>query len=447
MKPRFPAFPVGFFALLSLLGLILTAPFAVAQTNVVWVIPIEGEITSATAQFVASRIIQANDAQPLAVVLYIDTPGGQIVAAERIVNTILQDAQVPTIAVVANAFSAGAIIAMSAEEVAMLPGSSIGAATVINALTGESAGDKVNSAWRAQFRSVAEARGRNAQVAEAMVSERIEIPGLSTTEELVTLTPAQALEFNIADIQARNLRDALEQLGYGGVTLERLEPNLAERLGGNLANPLIAAALLVVGIGGILLEVLSPGFGIPGIIGILAFAAFGIGAFIATPAGPIDLLLIMAGVILLTVEVLFIPDFGLAGLLGIGAIITAIIRIFPNTDQLVGVLGYSALFSVVLVIGFFWMLPNSRFTKIFGLSTRLANLPGTTPEQARLIASYDYLLNARGVSSSDLRPAGVARFGTERIDVVTEGGYVPSGSDVEVVRVEGNRVVVRLIEG
>jgi membrane-bound serine protease (ClpP class) len=438
--------PAGLGALTLCCALLVPAA-AQALTNTVWVIPIEGEITSATAQFVSSRLNQANDAQPLAVVLYIDTPGGQIIAAERIVNSVLQDAQVPTIAVVANALSAGAIIAMSAEEVAMLPGSSIGAATAINVLTGESAGEKVNSAWRAQFRSVAEARGRNAEVAEAMVSERIEIPGLSTSEELVTLTPAQAVEFNIADIRANNLRDALEQLGYSGVTIERLEPNLAERLGGSLANPLIAAALLVVGIGGILLEVLSPGFGLPGIIGLLAIAAFGVGAFIATPAGPIDLLLIIAGVILLMVEVLFIPDFGLAGLLGIGAIITAIIRIFPSTEQLVGVLGYSALFSVVLVIGFFWMLPNSRFTKIFGLSTRLANAPGATPEQAHLVASYDYLLKARGVSSSDLRPAGVARFGSERIDVVTEGGYVPSGSEIEVVRVEGNRVVVRPVEG
>lgn len=443
MKRLLRALLAGPYALVTCA--LLTAA-AQPVTNAVWVIPIEGEITAATAQFVASRIAQANAAQPLAVVLYIDTPGGQIVAAERIVTTILQDAQVPTIAVVANALSAGAIIAMSAEQLVMLPGSSIGAATAINVLTGESAGEKVNSAWRAQFRSVAEARGRNAEVAEAMVSERIEIPGLSTSEELVTLTPAQALEFNIADLRANTLRDALDQLGYRGASIERLEPNLAERLGSSLANPLIAAALLVIGIGGLVLEALSPGFGLPGILGLLALAAFGAGAFIATPAGPIDLLLIAAGVLLLMIEVLFIPDFGLAGLLGLGAIITAMIRIFPSTEQLVGVLSYSALFSVVLVIAFFWLLPNSRFTKIFALSTRLANAPGSTPEVARQVGSYDYLLHARGVASSDLRPAGLARFGNERVDVVSEGSYVPSGSAIEVVRVEGNRVVVRPVE-
>src|SRR5690606_6425574 len=127
--------------------------------------------------------------------------------------------------------------------------------------------EKFSSALRGEFRSVAEARGRNPQVAEGMVDGRIEIPGRSTSSELITLTAAQAVEHGIADIQAGTLQQALAEFGYGGVTIERLEPSLTERLGGFLAQPLLAAALLVIGIGGLLIEIFSPGFGIPGIIG------------------------------------------------------------------------------------------------------------------------------------------------------------------------------------
>ncbi len=430
----------------SLLTLLLM-PFGMAQvTNSVWIVPIETEITTATAQYVKSRVERANREQPLALVFYINTPGGQILAAESIVNSILQQAQVPTIAVVANAISAGAIIAMSAEQVAMLPGSTIGAATVINAFTGQTADEKIQSVWRNQFRSVAEARGRNATVAEGMVSQRIEIPGLSTSEELITLSAAQAVEYNIADIQANTLIDALNQLGYSGVELERLEPNLAERLGTALSNPLIAALLLVIGVGGLLIELLSPGFGFPGIIGVVALAVLAIGAFVATPASIFDVMLILGGMLLLLVELLVIPGFGVAGVLGVVAIIAGIIRIFPFEYQWAFVLGYASLFGAILTIALFWMLPNSRLTRVFALSTRLSNPVGTDREQARLVASYDYLVNQEGVATSDLRPAGVARFDSDRIDVVTEGDFIAIGSRIRVVYVNGMRVVVRKIE-
>ena len=147
-------------------------------------------------------------------------------------------------------------------------GGAVGAATAINGLTGETASEKVNSAWRGQFRSVAEARGRNARVAEAMVSERIEIPGLSSSTELVTLTAAQALEYDIADLQAGSVQDALSQLGYGDVALQTVAPSPWERVTGALSNPLWAALLLAVGVIGITVEVFAPGFGLPGIVGV-----------------------------------------------------------------------------------------------------------------------------------------------------------------------------------
>ncbi len=408
----------------------------------VWMIPIDTEITTATAQYVKARVQRANAEQPLALVIYLDTPGGQIIAAERIVNSILQDARVPTIAVVSNAISAGAIIAMSAEQVAMLPGSSIGAATAINAFSGENAGEKINSVWRSQFRSVAEARGRNPDVAAGMVSKRIEIPGLSTTDELITLTASQAIKYNIADIEANNINDALEQLGYGGVELVTLGPNLAERFGGFLANPLIAALLLAVGIGGILIELFAPGFGLPGIIGTLALVALAAGAYFATPATTLDVMLILIGGILLVLELLVIPGFGIAGILGLAAIAVAVIKIFPDGYQWVYVLGYTTIFGAILTIILFWLLPNSRFMKLFALNTDLGNKDNLNYKKT---LNFDQLLGKEGLATSDLRPAGLATIDNHRVDVVTEGDYISNGSKIKVIDVSGTRIVVKKV--
>lgn len=446
MRTPGPA-PRALVAALTLLAL-LALPPAVAQPppagvlGEVWLVPIEGEITTATTAIVRTRVARANDQRPLALAFYIDTPGGSVDAMQDIVGLILHEAQVPTIAVVQNAFSAGALIAMAAERLAMLPGSSIGAALPILATpTGIAPVDeKFTSALRGEFRSVAEARGRNATVAEGMVDESVVIPGLSTATELVTLTARQAVEHGIADVEAATVPEALESFGYGGVPVQRLEPTFGERLGAFLSRPLLAAVLLVVGIGGLLIEIFSPGFGVPGAIGVVALAAFAYSAFVATPAGPVDLLLLVAGVVLLAVEVLVLPGFGLAGVLGLVAMVFAVVRIFEENS--LSVIGYGALMGGVLLAVLLWMLPNSRVASAFRLSTRLATPAGPTV----IAEDVPDLLGAVGTALSDLRPAGVARFGSSRVDVVSEGDYVPAGSRIRVLRVEGNRVTVRAVD-
>lgn len=419
---------------------------AQAASNAVWLVPIDTEITPATAQFVKARVERANRERPLALLFYLDTPGGQVAAMQAIVDSILNDAQVPTLAVVQNAFSAGALIAMSAERVAMLPGSSIGAALPIT-LTPTGANpvsEKLNSAMRGEFRSVAEARGRNAQVAEGMVDPSVAVPGIATDKELVTLTAKEAVDNGIANIQASTVSDALQQWGYGGAAIVRQDPNLTERLATVLTSPIVAAALLVIGLGGLLIEIFTPGFGVPGGLGLVALALLATGAFLATPAGPLDIILIIAGVLLLAAEVLVIPGFGVAGILGIAAIIVAVVRIFQSSAP--AVLGYSALFGGVLVAALLWILPNSRIAAAFRLTTRLTNPPAPMAGGALGRADRGYLAGRSGVAVSDLRPAGVARFDDERVDVVSEGDFIAAGSVIRVLHVEGMRVTVRADE-
>lgn len=438
---------------------------AVAQdANAVWILPIDTEITPATAQFVSSRIERANEVRPLAILLRIDTPGGRVDSMQRIVDSVMNEARVPVLAVVENAFSAGALIAMSAEQLAMLPGASIGAALPITIGVGGAnpVDEKFTSAVRGQFRSVAEARGRDAAVAEAMVDPAREIPGLSARGELVTLSADEAVDQNIADLVASDLPDALSAFGYGGVPTVTLERNLTERLGTLLAGPIVAGVLLILGIGGLVIEFFSPGFGIPGAIGIVALALFATSAFVATPAGILDVLLILGGVLLLAVEAFVIPGFGVAGVLGMAAIVAAVIRIFQ--DDAVTVLATTAIGGGLLLGVLLWLVPRSGLGRQLTLSERIGggrfagaaagaggNAESTTggvidPAKAKLVGDRSHLIGRTGTAMSDLRPAGVARFGDERVDVVSDGDYVAAGSRLRVLRAEGNRVVVRPLE-
>lgn len=460
-------FPRAFVARLAVaLVLVATAASGVAQDrDAVWILPIDTEITPATAQFVVSRIERANEERPLAVLLRIDTPGGRVDSMQRIVDALLNDARVPVLAVVENAFSAGALIAMAGEQLAMLPGSSIGAALPITVGVGgaNAVDEKFNSALRGQFRSVAEARGRNAAVAEAMVDPAREIPGLSARGELVTLSADEAVDQGIADLVASDLDDALAAFGYGGVPTVTIERNLTERLGTLLAGPIIAGILLILGIGGLVLEFFSPGFGIPGAIGVIALALFATSAFVATPAGIVDVLLILGGLLLLALEAFVIPGFGVAGVLGLASIVAAVIRIFQ--DDAVTVLATTAIGGGVLLGFLLWLLPNTGLGRQLTLAERIGGgLTGAgagagagaggeatgavpvDPAKAKLVGDRSDLVGRQGRALSDLRPAGVARFGSERVDVVSDGDYVAAGSTIDVLRVEGVRVIVRAVD-
>lgn len=437
---------------------------ALAQDpSTVWILEVDTEITPATAQYVERRIERANDAGALAVLLRIDTPGGRVDSMTRIVDTILNDARVPVLALVENAFSAGALIAMSADQVAIVPGASIGAALPITVGLGgaNEAGEKATSALRGQFRSVAEARGRDPAVAEAMVDPNREIPGVSARGELLTLSAEEAVELGIADLLARDLGDALEQFGYAGARTSTVPMSVTERWATWLASPIVAGLLLALGIGGLVLEFFSPGFGIPGAIGILALAAFGAGAVFAAPVSAVDGLLIVAGLALLVAEAFLVPGFGVAGILGTASLIAAVVRIFE--EDAVTVLSSFSIVAGVLLGVLLWMVPRTGLGRWLTLNARIgggqiaaaaasrsATVSGGAtydPAQAALVGDRSALVHARGTATSDLRPGGIATFSGERVDVVSEGDYLPRGTDVVVVRVEGNHVVVRPVAG
>lgn len=420
-----------------MLGLAVTALAQPVAGRAV-VIPIEGEITPGLARFVTTRMDRAEREGAAIVVLEINTPGGRVDAAEEITQRLLAST-LPTVAVVSNAFSAGALISMAAEELRMLPGSSIGAATPLMAtgFTAQPADAKTISALTAQFRSVAQARGRPEDIAEAMVNPRRNIPGLSAEGEPLTLTASQAVDLGIANGLSSSLPAAIVDAGFGRPEVARLEPTFLERSASFLSLPVVSTLLLAIGAIGIILELLNPGTFIPAGIGVAALALYFFGGYLAGLAGLLEFALFAGGVLLVLAEVFLTPGFGVAGVVGALAVVASVFLTFPDPGQAALVLSGAAVLTGAGTVALFRVFPGTRIAGRLILQEVAGDLKPNP---------YSELLGAEGLALTPLRPSGTALFGDRRITVVTEGDLIDPRSRVKVVLVEGTRVVVRQLE-
>lgn len=426
------------------------APARAAKQPVVYVAPVEGVIDLGLAPFLNRVLAEAGAGDASAVILEINTFGGRLDAAVLIRDALLE-ASLPTVAFINHrAISAGALIALAAEKIAMAGGSTIGAATpvAVGAPGAEAppVAEKTVSYVRKEFRATAESRGRPPLIAEAMVDADVEVPDLVEKGKLLTLTTEEALAHGVVDFRVDSLNDLLARLDLAGAEVRRPSPTWAENLVRFLTHPTVSSLLMSLGILGILLEIRTPGFGVPGIVGIASLALFFWGHWLVQLAGWEELLLAAAGIVLLAVEVFILPGFGIAGVLGIVALVgglgLTLVGAGATWGAVVAASGRVAL-SLLLAIGaslvLLRVLPKLPIGRRLVLDTELPVEAGfgSAPDADRR------WLGRRGVSLSPLRPAGIAEFDGERVDVVSQGDLIGVGQPVEVVRVEGNRVVVR----
>ena len=421
-----------------------------AQPVVVYVAPIEGMIDLGLAPFVQRVLDEAVQERAAAVILEINTFGGRVDAAVLIRDALL-NARVPTVAFInKRAISAGALISLATEKIIMSGGGTIGAATPVQmgqpGAPAQPVEEKTVSYVRKEFRSTAEARKRPPLVAEAMVDADVEIPGLIQKGKLLTLTTEEALKHKVADFRSDNLESALEQLGLGGAQIRRVAPNWAEDLVRFLTNPIVSSLLMTVGMLGIFLEIRTPGFGLPGALGVSSLALFFWGHWLVQLAGWEELLLVASGIVLLVLEIFVIPGFGFAGVLGIGALIAGLgLSLIGGgaTWQFIALAIGQVMISILLAVAasllFLRVLPRLPFGRQLILDTGLEAEEGyaSAPE------SDTRWLGKKGTSLSPLRPAGIAEFDGERVDVVSDGGFIDVGMLIIVTRVDGNRIVVR----
>ncbi|HKM42836.1 MAG TPA: NfeD family protein [Limnochordia bacterium] len=413
--------------------LVLVLSIGALASPFVYSLPINGEIEPGLAAFVA-RGIQLAERNNGMVLLTINTFGGRVDAATEIRDLIMA-AEVPVVAYVSErAWSAGALIALAAPELAMAPGSSIGAAEP------RPMEEKTVSALKAEFEATAQRWGRNPLLAGAMVDADIIIEDLVEKEKILTLAAEDALEWGMANRIAGSTRELLTDLGYENYEIIELTPHWAEQIARFLTTSTVSSLLLTLGFLGLIFEITSPGWGVPGTAGILALILFFGGRYVTGLAGLEAILLFVLGLVLLVLEVAVIPGFGLTGVLGIASVIASIILAFGDVQTALFSLSIAISVSVVAVILLWGRIQQSRFWKRLVLSHEESPAAGY-----RAPADFSYLVGKKGFALSPLRPAGTAQIDDKRYDVVSEGGFVSANSSVEVVETEGTRVVVREI--
>ncbi len=410
----------------------------------VYRIPITGTIENGLAPFVARAVREAHEAGAAAAFLDIDTPGGRVDAAERIADAIRKTDLSVYAYVNPRAYSAGALVALASDGIYIRRGGVIGAATPVDG-GGTKAPEKIVSAMRAEFRALAEEQGLDPAVAEAMVDESIAIPGVVEAGELLTLSTNEAIALGFARGEAPDQAAFLSAIGLAGARVVTPEINWAEGLVRFLTNPIVAPLLLSLGMLGLVFEIKTGAFGLGGLVSLGALGLFFGSNLLIGLAGWEEVLLLAAGLIAVAIEVFIIPGFGVAGVVGIlfigASVVMAMLGNIPTLGDVstaVAVLGAAVVITLAVFFAWFRHLPSSNRFKGLLLREGLDREGGfiSAPERKDLIGQI-------ALTTTDLRPAGTARVGDERIDVVSEGDFIASGRAVKILRAEGYRLVVR----
>ncbi|MGG1209160.1 nodulation protein NfeD [Brevibacillus formosus] len=431
--------------LFSLLCLIMgmTMLLAPASTTAktyqkaVW-IPVDSTIERGLESFLHRAFADAQKQQADLVILHINTPGGEVNAADQI-GQLIRQAPMHVIAYIDNqAFSAGTYIALNANEIIMTPGSSMGAAAPID-LAGNAADIKFISGWSNKMKAAAELNNRNPDVARAMVEIDTEFPGLKPKGTVLSLDAQQAKQLGYADDVVSNKEELLKKLGIQPDTLQAIEPTGGELVARWVTSPIVMSLLLIIGLGGIVVELFAPGFGVAGTISLFAFSLYFFGHYVAGFANWLHIGLFVIGILLMLLEI-FLPG-GIVGAIGFISIVTGLVMAAYDTQQGLASLGVAALITAIVT----FLLVKKYGVK--GLFNKFV-LGETQSNEEGYIAPRDQreLEGKSGIALTPLRPAGVVKVEGKRVDAVSVGGYIEAGTAITVVQVEGTRIVVAELE-
>ena len=418
-------------------ALMTVASAATYTANGVYHIPIHEEVEKGLYAFLQRAFKEAEENQADAIILDINTPGGFTSAAGKIAM-LMERTDIRTIAYInKDALSAGAFLALHADEIYMAPNATMGAAAVIDQ-SGNAADKKAQSAWLKQMKAAAESSGRNPKYAMAMADATMHIPKYGAPKgELLTLSPSEALEVKYSQGTMATLGDVLKATKLDGREIVEVTPTFFENVARFITNPVIVPILLSIASLGLVLELYSPGFGVPGTMGVTAIGLFFFGHLVAGFAGYESLLLLILGIALIGAE-FFIPG-GIIGMIGTVMVIASLLTAGEDVTHMmlsIVVAGIVAMIGMVVIM--------KVFGKKLSMLNRLVLKDATTTEDGYVsnVNRID-LIGRIGKTETPLRPAGVVNIQDERLDVVSEGAYVDANELVEVIKVEGSRIVVR----
>jgi membrane-bound serine protease (ClpP class) len=397
--------------------------------------------------FAEARQLKAN-----VVVIHLNTYGGMLESADSIRTAILQSPIPVWVFIDNNAASAGALISIACDSIYMRKGANIGAATVVDQ-EGKVVPDKYQSYMRSMMRSTAEATGRDADIAQAMVDPRIVVPGISDSSQVITFTSTEAMKYGFCEGEASSITEILKLNGVENAKVVMQELTAADKIIGFLTKPFISGILIMLIIGGLYFELQSPGIGFALIVAATAAALYFAPLYLEGLAANWEILIFVAGIILIALELFAIPGFGIAGITGIA------LAVIGLTLSLIGNIGFefqglplTRVFEslAIVVIASFLSIILSFYTtsRLFGRKTIFGEFALSSTQQSGLgyIAAdmhFASLVGKTGIAHTMLRPAGKVEIDDDVFDAVAQTGYIEKGVSITVIKYENAQLIVR----
>ncbi|MDB4347609.1 nodulation protein NfeD [Bacteroidia bacterium] len=427
-----------------------------AQSDKVLVIPVRQEISPSSSRLLSKGLAVAmNDSFDL-VILDMNTYGGLLADADSMRTAILNFKKPVWVFINKNAASAGALISLACDRIYMQSGSNIGAATVVDQ-DGEKAPDKYQSYMRGLMRSTAEAKGkrgdtfiRNPGIAEAMVDQDIEIKGVSKSGEVVTLTTQEAIHYGFCDGIFEDIKSILADQKMAGAIITEYQPGTIDKLIGWLLSPAVRGILIAGIVLGLYFEIQSPGLGVPSMAALGAAILYFAPAYLEGLAENWEILLFVIGLILILLELLVIPGFGVAGISGIiitvGSLILAMLRNVQLDFSLVGFeeafLTIAILFIItIVVVLLFLFMPSKTKNQLF---SRL--VLETTLEDARVGglsgSNLEQLIGQSGVVVFECKPEGKIKIGNQIYVATAFHEVLEKGQGIKVMAIEQGKILI-----
>jgi membrane-bound serine protease (ClpP class) len=470
------------YILLTIIFATASSAHADTQTNkqtkagIAYVIPIHDMIERGLVYLIRRGVTEAETLNANAIIIDMNTPGGRLDATAEIIK-ILTSTKITTYTFVnSDAISAGAITAMATDHIYMAPGSRIGDAMPIMMSPLPMGGpkalpddlkEKAVSPTVAMIRAVAQRKGHDPKLAEAMVRAEFEYKigdkMICPAGQLLTLT-AQDAEQIIGEGDnahpllsagtVNSIEDLLKTIGNGSDKIITLKPTAAEKLARIIDGFPISGILLALGLLGLYIEYKTPGFGIPGISGILILAIWFWGHHIAGVANILEISIFTIGIILLLIEIFIIPGFGVAGIAGTALIFASLFMsmlgkplssphwyTLPSLEDIHhAVLNFSMAIILTLIGGVILakLLPKSAVFQRLRLDTAENKADG----YSAATKSSELLIGTHGIAATQLRPSGIGEFNDKRLDVIARGSFIEKSTAIVIAEVHGNRIIV-----
>lgn len=442
-----------------------TAPKPVpagAGRRVVYVIPVQDQIAKPVLYILRRGLKEAIEQKAEVVLLDMDTPGGDAGTTIEIMEALNKFSGTTLTYVNDEAGSAGAIIASITDDIYFSPTGVMGAAELVLG-TGEDVPEamkrKMESYIRAKTRALSGGPERRADVLKAMMNADFELKigeeVIKPKGELLTLSAKEAVKPYGEPAQpllAAGIETDIEavlshRFGAGNYVIKRFEVTWSEKL----AQYLTALAPILMGLGmlALFIEFKTPGFGWPGIVGIVLMGVVFLGHYVAGFSGHEPVLLFALGLLLVAVELFFFPGMVLPGVAGaamiLGSLIWAMADIWPHEpvrfsrDLFLGPiqnLGLALVITAVLAIALLRYLPRAWFWDKMILASAVGGNAAPTAEATAPAPG------AEGVAVTPMFPSGEVEVAGKRYEARLAVGHVPAGTRVVVTGRDGFALTV-----